>query len=638
VVAESEAIAEEACAMIEIEWEQLPVITDMLEARKDEVIIHPEQGSNILKHLRIRKGDMAAGWAAADIVVEGNYHVPYQEHAYLQPEAGVGWIDEEGRIAINVSGQWTHEEREQIAHALAMPEEEIRVQYVAIGGAFGGREDMSIQIVLALAVKKLRELGIERPVRIIWSREESILGHHKRHEGFIKTTWGATKEGKLTAVEAEVVLNSGAYAYTSTKVLGNAHLMVTGPYVIPNAHVDSYAVTTNNVPGGAFRGFGGPQGAFACESQMNKLAEALEIDPVELRLRNVLREGSITTTQSPIPQGVSIAEVVEKCAAEAGWFEPLPDLAGENGFSSLRTLVTNEKSLRRGRGFACGLKNVGFSFGAPESCEAIIELHGQAEIEKVILRHALSEVGQGSHTAARMMAAAAVGVPVNMVELDLSDTATSGNSGSVSASRMTWMAGNSIRMAAQEALAAWENEDRPAVAHVVFRPPATTMLDDETGECEPNFAYGYMAQVVDLQVDIDTGRIHIQRVTSTHDVGQAINRGLVEGQIEGAVVQATGYALMENLQLKDGHILNPLLSQYLIPGISDIPAHVDSVIMEIPDPIGPWGARGVAEMPFIPLAPAIAAALHDATGIWFNEIPLTPDRVIARLREHGIGG
>jgi len=200
------------------------------------------------------------------------------------------------------------------------------------------------------------------------------------------------------------------------------------------------------------------------------------------------------------------------------------------------------------------------------------------------------------------------------------------------------MAGNSIRMAAQEALAAWENEDRPAVAHVVFRPPATTMLDDETGECEPNFAYGYMAQVVDLQVDIDTGRIHIQRVTSTHDVGQAINRGLVEGQIEGAVVQATGYALMENLQLKDGHILNPLLSQYLIPGISDIPAHVDSVIMEIPDPIGPWGARGVAEMPFIPLAPAIAAALHDATGIWFNEIPLTPDRVIARLREHGIGG
>jgi CO/xanthine dehydrogenase Mo-binding subunit len=638
VVAESEAIAEEACSLIEIEWEQLPVITDMLEARKDEVIIHPEQGSNVLKHLRIRKGDMAAGWSEADVIVEGTYHLPYQEHAYLQPEAGIGWIDEEGRIAINVGGQWTHEEREQVAHALAMREEDIRVQYVAIGGAFGGREDMSIQIVLALAVKKLREMEIERPVRIIWSRKESILGHHKRHEGLIKAKWGATHEGKLTAVEAEVLLNSGAYAYTSTKVLGNAHLMVTGPYEIPNVHVDSYSITTNNVPGGAFRGFGGPQGAFAGESQVNKLAEALGMDPVEFRLRNLLREGSITTTQTPIPKGVSIIEVVEKCAAEAKWSEPLKEDGESGSFSSLRSLGTLPQSLRRGRGFACGFKNVGFSFGAPESCEAIIELHGRAEIEKVVLRHALSEVGQGSHTAARMMAAAAVGVPINMVELDLSDTATSGNSGSVSASRMTWMAGNSIRMAAEEALAAWEDEDRPAIAHVVFRPPPTTMLDDETGKSTPNFAYGYMAQVVELQVDIDTGHIHIEQVVSTHDVGKVINRGLIEGQIEGAVVQATGYALMENLQLKDGHILNPYLSQYLIPGISDIPARVDSVIMEIPDPIGPWGARGMAEMPFITLAPAVAAALHNATGIWFNEIPLTPDRVVARLREHGIGG
>jgi CO/xanthine dehydrogenase Mo-binding subunit len=224
------------------------------------------------------------------------------------------------------------------------------------------------------------------------------------------------------------------------------------------------------------------------------------------------------------------------------------------------------------------------------------------------------------------------------VELDLGDTASSGNSGSVSASRMTWMSGNSIRMAAEEALAAWTNEDRPAVAHVVFRPPPTTMLDEHTGESVPNFAYGYMAQVVDVAVDIDTGHIHVERVTSTHDVGQVINRGLVEGQIEGAVVQAAGYALMENLQLKDGRILNPYLSQYLIPGISDIPARVDAVIMEIPDPIGPWGARGMAEMPFITFAPAVAAALHDATGIWFNQIPLTPDRVVAKLREHGIGG
>ncbi len=638
VVAETEAIATEACALIEIEWEQLPVITDIFEARKDEIIIHPQQGSNVLKHYRIRKGDMAAGWAAADVIIEGTYHLPYQEHAYLQPEAGVGWIDEEGRITINVGGQWAHEEREQIAHALAMPEEQIRVHYVAIGGAFGGREDMSIQIVLALAVKRLQEVGIERPVRVIWSREESIIGHHKRHEAVIKTRWGATNEGKLTAVEAEVLFNSGAYAYTSTKVLGNAHLMVTGPYEIPNAHIDSLSITTNNVPGGAFRGFGGPQGAFACENQMNKLAEALDMDPVTLRLRNVLLEGSLMTTQTPVPAGVSITEVVEKCAEETAWFEPLSESSGARQFSSLRSLVTDPRSLRRGRGFACGLKNVGFSFAAPESCEAIIELHGAAKIEKVILRHALSEVGQGSHTAARQMAAAAVGVPLELVELDLGDTATSGNSGSVSASRMTWMAGNSIRLAAEQALAAWTDEDRPAIAHAIFKPPPTTMFDDETGVATPNFAYGYMAQAVELLVDVDTGHIHIERVVSTHDVGKAINRGLIEGQIEGAVVQATGYALMENLQLKDGRILNPFLSQYLIPGISDIPAQVDSVIMEIPDPLGPWGVRGMAEMPFITLAPAVVAALHDATGIWFDEIPLTPDRVVGRLREHGIGG
>jgi CO/xanthine dehydrogenase Mo-binding subunit len=636
VIAESELAAEQASHLIEIEWEPLPVITDMLEAMKDEVVIHPEIGSNILKHYKIRKGNMDAGWAAADVVVEGVYQLPYQEHAYLQPEAGVGWIDEEGRIAVNVGGQWTAEEQEQIAHALALPMERVRVKYVAIGGAFGGREDMSIQIILALAVLKLQEMGIVQPVRIIWSREESIIGHHKRHEGLIRTKWAATKEGKVTAVSAELMLNSGAYAYTSTKVLGNANLMVTGPYELPNVHVDSYTVTTNNVPGGAFRGFGGPQGAFAAETQMNKLAELLDIDPVELRLKNVLREGSLMTVQTPVPKGVSLVEVVERCADESQWQEANGWPSGSS-FASLHSLVTGADALRSGRGFACGLKNVGFSFGAPEKCDAKIELHGGADIERVVLYHGLSEVGQGSHTAAKQMAAAAVGVDISLVELDLSDTATSGDSGSVSASRMTWMAGNSIRLAAEAALEAWENEDRPAVGDVRFTPPPTEPYDEETGACNPNFSYGYMAQVAEVTVDVETGHIRVNRIVSTHDVGKAINPTLIEGQIEGAVVQAAGYALMENLQLEGGRILNPYLSQYLIPGIKDIPIIVDSVIMEVPDPIGPWGARGMAEMPFITLAPAVIAAVHDATGVWFDEIPLTPDRVVATLRAHGIG-
>ena len=636
VVAESAEAAADACAKIRVKWEPLPIVTDMFEAMKDEVIINRADGTNILKKYQIRKGNMAHGWAEADVVIEGEYHLPYQEHAYLQPEAGVSYIDEEGRITIEIGGQWTVEDQEQVAHALNLPLEKVRIIYPAIGGAFGGREDMSLQIVLGLAAMRLQERGIDRPVRIVWSREESIRGHHKRHEAVVKTKWGATNEGKITAVSAEVFMNSGAYAYTSTKVLGNFHLMVTGPYEIPNAHLDSYAITTNNVPGGAFRGFGGPQGAFAAENQMNKLAEMLGIDPVALRLKNILKDGSLLTVQTPMPKGVSLTEVIETCAARVGWdSEPLT--GNREQFSSVQSLITNPQALKRGRGFACSFKNVGFSFGAPEKCDAIIELYGKAEIEKVILRHGAAEVGQGSHTALKQMAATAVGVDVALVEIDMSDTASSGNSGSVSASRMTFMAGNSIRQAAEKALEKWMNEERPAIARETYYPPATEPYDPETGVCMPNFSYGYVAEAVELTVDVETGHIRIDRVVCANDVGKAINPMLVEGQIEGAVVQAHGYALMENLQLKDGRILNPYLSQYLIPGIKDIPTHVESIIMEVPDPIGPWGARGMAEMPFLPLAPAIIAALHDATGVWFDEIPLMPYKVVAKLREHGIG-
>jgi len=643
VVAESEAIAARACGLIRVEWEDLPLVTDVREAMRDELVLHPWHGSNILKHYKIRKGDMAAGWAAADVVIEGEYHLPHQEHAYLQPEAGVGYIDREGRVTVEIGGQWAHKDQEQIAHALGLPVDRVRVIYPAIGGAFGGREDMSLQIVLGLAAMRLNERGIQRPVRVIWSREESIIGHHKRHEAWVRTKWGATRDGKLTAVEAELILDSGAYAYTSPKVLGNANLMVTGPYEIPNAHVDSYAVTTNNIPGGAFRGFGGPQGAFAAECQMNKLAAALGIDPVELRLRNVLREGSLLTTQTPIPKGVSMAEVVEAAATAAGWNMIANEANNDEGRSLNSSLVTrhpslfqslpaNPSAIRRGRGFACAFKNVGFSFGAPEKCEAIIELHGGKEIERVVLRHAGAEVGQGAHTAFKQMAAEATGVPIERVELVLSDTASSGNSGSVSASRMTFMAGNSIRQAAEEALAKWTDEDRPAVANAIYRPPPTQPYDPETGYTMPNFSYGYVAEVVELVVDVETGHIHVERVVCADDVGKVINRTNVEGQVEGAVVQAFGYALMEHLQVRDGRVVNPYLSQYLIPGIRDIPEQVDSVLVEIPDPIGPWGARGMAEMPFMPLAPAVVAALHDATGVWFDEIPLLPWKVVEGLR------
>lgn len=644
IVAENLEAAEEALQLIKIEWEELPVISDPITAMQDDPILHPKHGTNIRDHFKIRKGDMEAGWAKADVILEGTYRVPFQEHAFLQPEAAVGYIDDEGRITIEIAGQWTHEDQEQIAHALNVPPAQVRVKYTAIGGAFGGREDMSLQIVLALASKRLNEMGINKPVRTIWSREESIIGHHKRHQGIIHTKWGATKEGLITAVEAEVILDAGAYNYTSNKVLGNANLMVAGPYDIPNAKIDSYAVYTNNVPGGAFRGFGGPQGAFAAENQMNKLAVTLNMDPVQLRLKNVLREGVPTVVQTPFPKGVTIPQVIEHCARSANWGDDWgrhtftgQGEASRVDFQSFKSLPPDSKNLRRGRGFACAFKNVGFSFGFPERCEATIKLYGGAEIAQAVLYHAGADVGQGAHTVFRQMAAEALGISLDLVELVASDTATSGDSGSASASRMTFMAGNAIRGAAEKALEAWKDEDRPAEGHYRYVPPRTTTYDVETGACDPNISYGYVAEVVELAVDIETGHIYTERVVCTDDVGKALNPQAIEGQIEGGVVQAHGYAVTENLQVQDGRILNPRLSTYLIPGILDIPARVDSIIMEEADPIGPWGARGMAEMPFIPYAPAVIAALYDATGVWFDEIPLTPGRVVEILRAHGIG-
>jgi CO/xanthine dehydrogenase Mo-binding subunit len=623
VIAETPEIANNARNLIKVQYRELPVVTDPLKARlPDSVLLHPDHDSNVFCHYRIRKGDLEDGFDKADVIIEGEYRTPAQEHAYLQPEAGIAYLDDKGRVTVEVAGQWTHEDREQIAHSLGLPEDNVRVIYPAIGGAFGGREDMSVQIVLALAAWRLSQRGINRPVKIIWNREESIIGHHKRHPYVIRTKWGATKAGKITAAQVELVADGGAYAYTSTKVLGNATLMCTGPYEIPNVKVDAYAIYTNHIPGCAFRGFGGPQGAFAAESQMNKLAEALNLDPVEIRLRNIVKEGSILSVGTPLPKGVSMPQVVEKCADAADWWR-------KDDQQQLGDIV--QPHLVRGRGFACGFKNVGFSFGAPENCWATVELYGKTEIDHAIIRHAAAEVGQGTHTVITQMAAEAFNIPIEKIELIVSDTAETDNSGSVSASRMTFMAGNAVRGAAQRALKKWVDEERPAISRFQYLPPATTPLDPETGKSDPNFAYGYVAQAVEIEVDLETGYLRIVDLISANDVGKAINPQQVKGQIEGAVVQAVGYSVIEDFQQEGGYVQTPHLSTYLIPTVLDIPDQVQSVVLEYPDPIGPYGARGMAEMPFIPVAPAIVAALHEATGVWFDEFPLTGERILKGL-------
>ena len=618
VIAQSEAAAQAALGLIQVEYEDLPIVSDPLEAMKaDAPRVHTEIGdSNICVHYKIRKGDIEAGFAQADVIVEGEYRTPAQEHAYLQPEAGLSYIDEEGRVTIVCGGQWTHSDRESIAHALNLPEERVRVIYPAIGGAFGGREDLSVQAVLALATWKL-----QRPVKIIWSRRELIIGHAKRHPAVLRAKWGATKDGKLVAAQNEIIGDGGAYMYTSNKVLGNSAITCTGPYFIPNVKADVYGVYTNNVPSAAFRGFGAPQALFMAEGQMNKLAEKLGMDPVEFRMKNALREGLTLDVGTPAPGPVSVPQVIEAAAKKFGWA----------AINKSPTKTRRETHLARGIGFAAGFKNVGFSFGYQENSWAKVEIHGNGDIEKVIVHHAGAEVGQGTHTVMVQMAAEAIGVPAKMVQIITSDSADQESSGSASASRMTLMAGNAIKGAAEAALKKWKEEEHPAIAEYKYLAPKTTHFDEETGYSVPNFCYAYSAQAVEVEVDTETGQVRLVRVVSAGDVGKAINPQLVVGQVEGAVVQAQGYAITEEFKTKDGRVLTDQLSTYLLPTILDIPEKVESVILERAEPNGPWGARGLGELPLLPLAPAIAAAIHDATGVWINEFPFTPERVLHAL-------
>ncbi len=622
VVADTEALAAKALALIRVEYEDLPPVFDAEAGRQPGApIIHPEiSDTNICVWDKIRKGDTDQAFSTAQVIVEGVYHTPYQEHAYLQPEAGLAYTEEDGTIVVKCGGQWTHTDRGQIAHALRLPEEQVRVIYPAIGGAFGGREDMSVQIVLALAAWKLG-----KPVKIIWSRRESIIGHGKRHPMTLRAKWGASRDGRLTAVEATIIADAGAYMYTSNKVLGNSTITATGPYFVPNVKEDVIGVYTNNVPTAAFRGFGAPQALWMAELQMDKLAEKLGLDPIELRHRNALREGQELNVGTPVPGRVSIVECIEAAAEKSGAKRT------SRGWKKPRLSQPKEAHRKRGIGYAAGFKNVGFSFGYQENSWARIELHGKAEIDKVVVWHAGAEVGQGTHTAMAQMAAEALGVPFQKVIMVTSDSATMGNPGSSSASRMTFMSGKAIIGAAAAALEKWKAEERPAVAEYTYLAPKTTPFDKATGHAMPNFSYAYAAQAVEVEVDTETGEVRILRVVSADDVGQAINPDMAIGQIEGAVVQAEGYALLENFVTRNGHILTDQLSTYLIPGILDIPGRVDSILLEIKEPEGPFGARGLGEMPFLPLAPATAAAIHDATGAWIDDFPMTPERVLRAL-------
>jgi CO/xanthine dehydrogenase Mo-binding subunit len=621
VAAESAEAATAGARLVAVDYENLPAVFDPRAALAPAApLVHAAKGTNILLHRPIRKGNVARGFAEADVVLDGEFMTGWQEHAYLQPEAGIAYPDGDGRIVIETAGQWLHEDRKQIAKMLQVPEERVIVRYAAIGGAFGGREDLSLQHLLALAAWKLK-----RPVAMVWKREESIVAHHKRHPMTIRCRWGATREGKITAVAAEVIADGGAYASTSVEVTKVASLFASGAYEVPNIAVDGYAVYTNNVPAGAFRGFGAPQAQFAAEIMVTRLAHALGIDPIELRRRNLYREGSLEPTQHPLPPGVTVREVLEACVVATS-------RAVEESRSDRRLL---DSSTRRGWGVACGIKNVGYSFGFPEQATATVELSGRFEEERRgRVRVGAADVGQGSHLALRQIAAETLGLPIDRVEMVTDDSAEAPNAGSASASRLTLMAGRAVAEAAAMALAEWRDSEQEQVAATyLYRPPTTTPLDHVTGEGVPNYCYGYAAQAVEVEVNLLTGQVQVLRIISAHDVGRAINRQQIEGQIEGCLAQAIGYALLEDFQVENGRVVTRYFNNYLLPTALDVPTAIVPVILERADPNGPYGARGVAEMPLVPFAPAVAAAIHDATGVWVTRLPMTPERVLAALTE-----
>jgi len=628
VVAETPQAAEQGAKLITVQYQELPAITDPRAAMlPDAPLVHAERGSNVLLHVPLRKGDVERGFREADVIIEDDFSTSWQEHAFLQPEAGIAYVDDGERVVIETAGQWLHEDRRQIAQMLQLPVEQVVVRYAAIGGAFGGREDLSIQHLLALAAWKLR-----RPVALVWSREESIRGHHKRHPFLIRTKWGAKRDGKITAIESEIIADGGAYASTSAEVIKIATVFTNGTYEVPNIKADGYAVYTNNIPSGAFRGFGSPQNQFAAEIMVARLAHALGIDPTEMRRRNIYREGSIESTQQPLPPGVSAPEVLERCIDEMN--QRLEARQHENKAlkqASPPHLLAVSPHLKRGWGLACGIKNVGYSFGYPEQATATVELFGGAQIEHAHVRVGAADVGQGTHLALRMIAAEALDLRSDKIAMITDDSSEAPNAGSASASRMTLMGGRAVHDACVAALAEWQNEDRPAKATVQYRPPATTWLDPVTGAGRPNYCYGYVAQAAEVEVNTLTGQVQVCKIISVHDVGKAINKQQVEGQIEGCLAQALGYALLEHFQVRDGKILTPHLSSYLLPTTLDMPTEIVPVILELADPNGPYGARGMSEMALVPLAPAIAAAIHNAVGVWLTDQPMTPERVLAAI-------
>jgi xanthine dehydrogenase D subunit len=650
VAADHPESARRAAERVHVEYDELEPLSDPESALSPTAPkLHPS--GNVLRHVPIRHGDPNA---SADVVVSGEYEVGMQDQAALGPESGLAVPDGDGGVDLYVSTQWLHVDRDQLAASLGLPAEKVRISLAGVGGAFGAREDLSIQIHCCLLA-----LATNRPVKMMYSREESFFGHVHRHPARMRYEHGATRDGKLVYVKARVMLDGGAYASSSTAVAGNAACFAAGPYEVPNATIDSYVVYTNNPPCGAMRGFGAVQVCFAHEAQMDRLAHELRMDPVELRLKNAMTEGSRLPTGQLIEGAAPIRELLESVRSMPLPVDDRPSQLDLRALPGGVSNTTHGEGVKRGIGVAVGFKNVCYAEGFDDYATARVRLSAQDGEPIAEVHTAAAEVGQGVSTIQMQIARTELGV--ERVVLLPADTAV-GSSGSSSASRQTYMTGGAVKLACE---AVRERVLQRVVRDLGGDPGdlslvggkivsnlqgvvasigdvlgdeiidesrehhhrETVALDPETGQGDAHVQLAFAAHRAVVDVDVDLGLVKVVELAAAQDVGKALNPQAVEGQIEGGTAQGLGLALMEEIQVLDGAIKNPSFTDYLIPTILDMPL-VKKDVMELGDPYSPYGLRGVGEPPAISSGPAIAAALRAASDRPLTRVPVRPDHFI----------
>lgn len=648
VAADTEEIAEKALDLIEVNYEPLPGVFDPVEAMKPGAYLVGENNSNIIGQFGCSQGDIIKGFAEADIIIEDTYKVPFVDHAYLETEGGIAWIDDYGVINIRVGSQVIEHFRD-VADVLGLPHNKVRYIGTMMGGGFGGKEDITVETYLALLTWKTK-----KPVRLFYTREESILCHSKRHPFVMKYKVGAKKDGKLVALDAELISDAGAYPYLSPWVNLYATVNAAGPYCIPNVKVRTYCVLTNNTFTSANRGFGAPQPNVVYESLMDELAHKLNISPLEIRRRNCLTTGkSLSTTGQVFKTYVALPEVAEKAWEALG--EPAK---------------CEDKNKKIGRGLAIGLMSYGRMTFLHDSSRCYVRLESDGS---VLIRSGIPDLGGGQVSLLCQIVAEELGVPMSKIKIYYSDTALTPLAGTTTATRQTYMSGNATLKAAREIRKRIINkaaelmnvnpdkldiiEEKVIVKYnqsqylplfevikacntagielfceAQFNAPFTIVpnLSNIRGMTFPDFTFG--AQAVEVAVDTETGQVEILKLITCYDVGKAINPLSVEGQMEGGSIYGMGYALMEEVIMEKGITMTPSFAEYIIPTAADVP-DVKAILVESGGGLGPYGAKGIGEPACSIIAPAILNAIYDAIGVRIKTLPATPEKIIRALKK-----